>query len=297
MNILPKKRWHVRTRENIARVRRDEAKAAEEEKQRQLRAEKAEREARTELLRKKARQQYNQEKPQEKQKSAPQDNQHVNLFYELEQDFVTDKTNPEYEKEKKEEREKYEKQIGYLTYLGQDTNEITGNVSWYNRDPEERKAVVEEVAKQAKTLEDPLRDIKKYLGTDSVQKTSPKKEASDVYVKEEKVGREYEYLYKHTKKKSKKLKKHKKKKRKRKHSSDSSESSDDERVVKKKSVSLEALRAERMKREMEERKRAEMVLQKLKGGVVKEEKVDPEIESRYNSQFNPHLAKQNFSRR
>jgi hypothetical protein len=59
---------------------------------------------------------------------------------------------------------------------------------------------------------------------------------------------------------------------------------------------LEKMRAQRLKREEEERKRSDALLAKLRGEsdpeTVKSDTV-PAITQRYHSQFNPHLARQN----
>ena len=55
---------------------------------------------------------------------------HVNFFEDLEAGETTATTNKEHEEEKKKEQEEYEKKVGYLTYLGQDSQELTGEKTW-----------------------------------------------------------------------------------------------------------------------------------------------------------------------
>ena len=55
---------------------------------------------------------------------------HVNLFEDLESGETTASANKDHEAEKTKEKEDYEKKIGLLTYLGQDSQELTGERSW-----------------------------------------------------------------------------------------------------------------------------------------------------------------------
>ncbi|TSL82553.1 Leukocyte receptor cluster member 1 [Bagarius yarrelli] len=261
MNILPKKSWHVRNKDNIARVRRDEARAAEEEKEIQRRVERAEQEARTDYLRKKSRAALEHTTGARDEGETSGDTgvvEHLNLFP-LE-DGSEKKGNVEYLREKKEEKEKQERAIGLLVSLGPAPG--TEVSPWYlkkrerdkdgekekeKQDSGKRKGLSEEEReKREKKLKDnldPMKDIRKALA-----------------VKE---------------------RKHKKKERREKRERTSAASS------------REQLRAERLRREAEERRRAQDLLDQRNGtGKAKDSREEPDERDRaYNSAFFPELAR------
>lgn len=104
MNILPKKSWHVRNKDNVARVRRDEAQAREEEKERERRVLLAQQEARTEFLRKKARHQNSLSELDAAEAGAPRSGP-VDLFRDLlEEGKGVTRGNKDYEEEKRQEK-------------------------------------------------------------------------------------------------------------------------------------------------------------------------------------------------
>ncbi|KAM6154596.1 leukocyte receptor cluster member 1 [Erethizon dorsatum] len=251
MNILPKKSWHVRNKDNVARVRRDEAQAREEEKERERRVLLAEQEARTEFLRNKARQQSALRALEGAEAAAPGSGP-VDLFRELlvEGKGVT-RGNKEYEEEKRQEKERQEKALGILTYLGQSAAEAQTQPPWYQLPPQRGAPQPGQGPdEKIKNRLDPMWEMQKHL------------------------------------------------RRKRKHSSEGSSLAQKERSERqrpKAPPSLDQLRAERLRREAEERARAEALLARVQGrapqeGEPEEEETD-DRRRRYNSQFNPQLAR------
>ncbi|TRY89326.1 hypothetical protein DNTS_023617 [Danionella cerebrum] len=260
MNILPKKSWHVRNKDNIARVRRDEALAAEEEREIQRRVERAEQEARTEFLRKKSRsalQQSGDDGGTAESSRGVGVIEHLNLF--PLDDSSEKKGNDEYLKEKKEEQEKQERAIGILVSLGPAPG--TEATPWYLKDGKakeeekdknekgkNRSITQEEREKRDRKLKDcldPLKDIKKALaGKDKREKRHKKKEKRD---RGERSGES----------------------------------------------SIQMLRAERLQREAEERRRSKTLLEQ-RSGAGKEKQPERELNDRdrpYNSGFFPELAR------
>lgn len=223
--------------------------------------------------------------------------EHVNLFADLEQGKIDyNKPNVEHEKEKKDEQEKYEKQIGYLTYLGQDTNEATGKKNWYEELPERLRDTEKdvEVHVKKKVLDDPIHDIKKYLNimeAGSTEKSLKMKPESAKRAKHDSEDSDSDY------KNSRPSKKHKhKKSKKQKKEKQSKERSN----IEKSNIDIQKLRADRLLREQSEKLRTEALLAKLRGDpvpvVAPETPLKPTIKQKYNSQFFPEIARQNAER-
>merc|ERR1712025_93854 len=124
----------------------------EEAKEVERRSKLAEQEARTSLMRERARMKRieggSDDKIETDPSTATTDNSnsvmgrggHVNFFQQLEDGEGAASTNKEHEEEKKKEQEEYEKKVGYLTYLGQDTEELTGEQVWWKKLPTDRRA-------------------------------------------------------------------------------------------------------------------------------------------------------------
>ncbi|KPP78441.1 leukocyte receptor cluster member 1-like [Scleropages formosus] len=265
MNILPKKSWHVRNKDNIARVRRDEARAAEEEREVQRRVERAEQEARTQYLRQKARASLRGEGGLEARGAVEEHRSahaHLNLF--PVEEASQRKGNEEYLKEKKEEKERQERAIGLLVSLGPAPG--TESTPWYLKDGASRGGKDDDRDKKGK-------DKSRIYPEDEKQKKDKRLKDSLDPLKEIKKA-----LAIKDSKEKKKSKKKEKMEREEKKSTPSS---------------IEKLRAERLQREAEERKKAQAVLEQ-RSGANREKEQYSDVQERdrpYNSAYFPELAR------
>ena len=297
MNILPKKKWHVRTKENVARVQRDEENARLEAEKEQERILKAESESRLALLRQQASSKYHTE-------PATCSFQHINLFSDLENRTH----NKGAFEEKADEQKNWEIKVGYLKQLGQGSSELAADKPWYQKNPDDTKNSNKKNQRYDTTdLMDPLNEMnKKRKGVD--YKAPIPEEPETVFVDidfRDKVIDFSNERKKHgmivsregcnvNKKKSKK-KKTKNKKRHRKHSTSSSDSGYD-KGKHRKSKSIFQLREERLKREQAEHIRSEKLVNPIISKSTNDnDLVRPVMKQKYNSQFNPTYIRSNYS--
>uniref|UniRef100_A0A183CJF4 Cir_N domain-containing protein n=1 Tax=Globodera pallida TaxID=36090 RepID=A0A183CJF4_GLOPA len=268
MNILRHKKWHVRTKENVARVRRDEAKAAEEERARTERAALADNEDRR-LLSAALRTFFGGGASGAPAASSAIDDEsattkHVNLFAELEEQERTNTTvgNREYAAERKKEQDDWESKVGIMKRFAEDTKEYAKETEWWQGIPLVREGRVDK---------------------QQPDKSETKKSTKFM------TGEEKRAL-----KRAKKRKGRKKGKRRHSPSSgSSSSSSDDSEEERRKKTKLDELRKQRLVRERQEQAKAKRLFEpdKEEKPTVVKNQIDEDRQRRYNSQFNPDLAR------
>ena len=242
----------------------------------------AEQEARTDFLREKAK---TRQLEGSKTEALPGSSQntiaviqqptgHINFFKD-EEEGMKYGANEEYQAEKKAEKEKYEKNIGLLTYLGQSAVESQQSKPWYFKVPDKkRKTDDDKSVKTSKKIYQEECDQKRKFDLDPMRQMTQCLEVKE------------KHKSKHKDKKSKKDKKHKHK-----NDKDGSKHREASHSGKK---TIEELRAERLKREKQEKKRAEEVLAKARGENVpakEKEVILDERQRTYNSQFNPDFVR------
>lgn len=291
MNILPKKRWHVRTKDNIARVRRDEAKAAEEEKEKQRRALLAEQESRTAILRKRARERQGIEDPlPESKKSSISTETHYELVFRNGACISVPVT-----EEKNTVQFSSSGHVNFFTNLGQGSKEASGESPWYEKPSLLKSLQKEEVdlkSEKLKEMFDPLRVVRHHLGITEKSTPTASRTLGDLRFPSKTLS-----ITPSPKAKKSKKKKKKKSKKRSETSSDSSDTEDDDKKIK-----LALLRAKRLQREKEERLKSDKLFASIYGESSSEKPKDQSTEleakprpvvRKYNSQYNPDLARQN----
>lgn len=261
MNILPKKSWHVRNKDNVAKVKKDEENARIRAKELSRRAEAADQEAKINFLRKKAKDRIikNSVDLTDVLQTAIAKPSSSNVSPAV--SISSHAKNEDYEREKKEEQIKYEKKLGVLKYLGQDAAETMedSDKPWYFKAPKRPSTTTkdsdeddaDEKDKKHKSSLDPMNVMK-------------------VHVQEKKAADE---------RREKKKKIHKLKKLRKCHKEEK------ERRLDTSNDKLAKLRKERLEREKKEKERSRILI----SGNDKTEKQS--VSQRYHSQFNPHLSR------
>lgn len=282
MNILHHKSWHVRTKKNIEKVRKDEQRALEEQKEKARKADLAEQERRIEQLRNKFNvdkldKYSDQQTVNEKQSDKDLDKKHINFFQEDYDNFK----NKAHELEKKIEQEQWEKKVGILTYLGGNQR---ADLPWYERLPTQESTISNA---EVSTLlnNDPLVKIKEELNKRKKEEETLNKKRDfqmnkfnkdDRFKRNDRFNKNQRFSRTNLDKRLNET-----------NQTATNSQSNDKPELTEKEIKLKLLRDKRLKREAKELKRSKNLFNdnSLFNHCLNDR------ERAYTNQFNPHLAK------